>query len=162
MTDKEKGRSKSTILYDAGGWFLISAFFGVIFVGVALDYFWNFLVFYLTLRWKRISIPIGKKHIYCVIITALGLLIDWLYYELTWGTLVLGSLTVPAAFSRPGLQPGLELSTILIPVVILGAVNFGVSRLYLQLSSRQSVVLGTMMGIFTAPWLIVAFVLLNW
>ncbi|MFC1862052.1 hypothetical protein ACFLX6_02035 [Chloroflexota bacterium] len=105
------------MLYDAGGWFLGFIFFGVALVGVVLDYFWNFLIFWVTLHWKHISIPTKKKHIYCVIITALGLLIDWLYYELTWGTLVLGSLRVPAAFPHPGVQPGLELSIILIPPV---------------------------------------------
>jgi hypothetical protein len=163
VMDKQNERyRKPTVLYDAGGWFLISVFFGVALVGVVLDYFWNFLIFSVTLRWKRISIPTKKKHIYCVVITALGLLIDWLYYELTWGTLVLGNLRVPAAFPRANVHPSLELSTILIPMVILGAVNFCVSRLHLQLTSKQAVVLGAMMGIFTAPWLIVAFVLFNW
>jgi hypothetical protein len=127
-----------------------------------LDYLWNYLIFSVTLRWKRISIYTKKKHIYCVIVTALGLLIDWLYYELTWGTLVLGNLRVPAAFPRVGVQPCLELSTILIPMVILGAVNVCISLLYLKISAKQATVLGAMMGIFTAPWLIVAFVLLNW
>ncbi|MFH1775340.1 MAG: hypothetical protein ABH839_01590 [Chloroflexota bacterium] len=158
--DKQNERyQKSTVLYDAGGWFIIGAFFGVALVGVVLDYFWNYLIFYATLRWKRVSITTKKKHVYCVVVTALGLLIDWLYYELTWGFLVLGSLRVPPAFPRAGVQPCLEFITILIPMVILGAVNFCVSRLYLRVNSKQAAALGVMMGIFTAPWLIVVFVL---
>ena len=161
--DRQNGRyQKPVVLYDAGGWFLMGAFFGVVLVGVVLDYFWNYLIIYLTLRWKHIIISTKRKYIYCVIITALGLLIDWLYYELTWGTLVLGNLRVSAIFPRAGVQPGLELATILMPMVILGVVNFALSRIYLQLSSKQAAVLGAMMGVFTAPWLIVAFVLLNW
>jgi len=161
--DKQNPQSRnSTVLYDAGGWFLIAMLFGISIVGVLIDYFWNFLVLFLTLRWKKISISLKRKFAYCAIITALGLLIDWLYYELTWGTVALGPARVPAYFPRTGVNPILELSTILIPIVVLGAVNFGVSRLFLKTSTKQSLVIGAAMGIFTAPWLIVAFVLLNW
>lgn len=153
---------KSVVLYDAGGWFLISIFFGVAFVGVVLDYLWNYLVLSVTLRWRHINIPRKRKAIYCVVITAFGLFIDWLYYEFTWGTLVLGNLIVPAAFPRPGTQPGLELSTLLIPIALIGIVNYFASRLHLHLDTKNSLVVGAMMAVFTAPWLIVAFVLLNW
>ena len=162
MNSYSRQAQKTITLYDAGGWFLVSVFFGVVLVGVVLDYFWNYLIFFLTLRWQGVRIATKTKLIHCALITALGLLIDWLYYELTWGTLVLGSLRVSPAFMRAGLKPVLELSTILIPIVILGGVNFCISRLYLRVSSKQAAALGVMMGIFTAPWLIVAFVLLNW
>lgn len=163
-------RSNSvTALYDAGGWFLVSMMFGVYLVGLVIDYFWNFLVLYLTLRWLPgldkgdgspvRSIRIRHKHIYCVIITILGLIIDWLYYELTWGFLVLGSLRVPPAFPRPGVNPSLELATTLLPMLVLMAVNYGISHSYLHLKSRQAVVLGMVMGFFTAPWLITVAVL---
>jgi len=161
--DRQNGHHhKSAVLYDAGGWFLMSMFFGVAFIGVVLDYLWNYLVLSVTLRWRHINIPRKKKAIYCVIITAFGLLIDWLYYEFTWGTLVLGSLRVPAVFPKPGTQPGLELTTILIPMVLIGVVNYYASRLHLHTDVKNSLVVGAMMAVFTAPWLIVAFVLLNW
>ncbi len=162
----------STYLYDAGGWFLITVFFGIYVVGVVLDYLWNYLVLSLTLwRFKTSSgnsavslakyLGIRKRHIYCAIATALGLLIDWLYYELVWGTLVLGGMRVSAIFPRPGTAPGLEIATILAPVVALFAANFAMSRLYLHLNPKQAGVVGVAMGIFTAPWLIVAFQLLG-
>ena len=153
---------KSTILYDAGGWFLIAIFFGVAFLGVVLDYFWNYFVLSVALRWRHISIAIKRKMVYNVIITILGLLIDWLYYQLAWGTLVIGGLRVSAAFPGPGTQISLELSTILIPMALIGIVNYFASRLHLHLDTKNSLVVGAMMSVFTTPWLIVAFVLLNW
>lgn len=153
---------KSIILYDAGGWFLIAMFFGVAFIGVVLDYFWNYFVLLLTLRWRHINITVKRKLVYSVGITAFGLLIDWLYYEFTWGTLDIGVLRVPAVFQRPGTQPILEIATILIPMALIGVVNYFASRLHLHLNVTNALVVGGMMAVFTAPWLIVAFVLLNW
>ena len=75
---------------------------------------------------------------------------------------MLGSLRVPAVFQKPGTQPGLELATILIPMVLIGVVNYYTSRLYLHTDVKSSLVVGVTMAVFTAPWLIVAFVLLNW
>jgi len=153
---------KSTVLHDAGGWFLIAIFSGVAFLGVILDYCWNYLILSLALRWQHINISRKRKIIYIAIITALGLLIDWLYYEFTWGTLVIGDLRIPAAFSRPGTQPGLELATIIIPMVLIGLVNIYASRIHLHLNVKNALVVGGMMAAFTAPWLIVASVLLSW
>jgi hypothetical protein len=153
-----------TILYDAGFWFLIPIFVGGVFLGVVIDYFWNYLILYLALRWQKISITIKRRFAYTAIITAVGLLIDWLYYAFTWGTLVIGSLRVPAIFERPGINPGLELSTILIPMALIGVVNYLASHFYLHLDTKHAFAVGLVMAIFTAPWLIVAFVLLvgNW
>ena len=162
MTTKGYYSPKSITLYDAGGWFLVFMFFGLAFVGVIFGYFWNFLVCSLTLHWMHIDIPKNKRFIYCIFITILGLLIDWLYYELTWGTLDIGNLSMSAVFVPAGSRPLLELSTILIPVVIISLINFGISKRYFHLKAKQALLLGTAMGIFTAPWLIVTFVLFNW
>lgn len=152
----------SPILYDAGGWFLIAMFFGAAFSGVVIDYFWNYLILYLALRWQKINITRKRRFVYIAIITAVGLLIDWLYYEFTWGTLVIGSLRVPAIFEMWGTKPSLELSTVLIPMALIGVVNYLASRFYLRLDAKHASVVGATMAIFTAPWLIVAFVLLGW
>ncbi|MGM0686757.1 MAG: hypothetical protein ACQET3_07295 [Promethearchaeati archaeon] len=166
MAAQRERQCKSTVLYDAGGWFVLGGLYlyygvGVVF-GVLIDYLWNYLVLSLALRCQRISIAGKRKSVYTVIITAVGLLIGWLYYELTWGSLVIGSLRVPAIFESPGLNPGPELSTIVIPMVLVGAVNYLASRFYLHLESRRALVVGSAMAVFTAPWLIVAFVLLGW
>jgi hypothetical protein len=152
--------SGATTLYDAGGWFLIAIFAGVAVavVGVVLDYFWNFLILILSLRWLHISVSYPRKFIYCLIVTAIGLLIDWLYYELTWGRLVVGNLRVEPLFEHAGLQPALECTTILIPMIVVGLVNFGAAHLLLRMSLKQAAILGAIMGVFTAPWLITVLV----
>jgi len=162
MTAQCERQCKSTVLYDAGGWFVLGMiyFYGPVF-GVLIDYLWNYLVLSLALRLQQISIAGKRKSIYAVIITAVGLLIGWLYYKLTWGSLVIGSLRVPAIFESPGLNPGAELSTIVVPMVLVGVVNYLASRFYLHLESRRALVVGSAMAVFTAPWLIVAFVLLR-
>lgn len=151
-----------TILYDTGGWFLIPMFVGGVFLGVVVDYFWNYLILSLALRWQKISIIRKRRFVYIAIITAVGLLIDWLYYELTWGFLVIGSLRIPPVFEMWGTQPGLELSTILIPMALLWVANYLASRFHLYLDKKHASVVGAVMAVFTAPWLIVAFVLLGW
>jgi len=128
-------------------------------VGLAFDYFWNYLILFLGLRWLKFSVSHRRKFVYCSIVTALGLLIDWLYYELTWGYLVMGGLRVAPVFERAGQQPVLEFATILIPLVLVAAVNFGTARLLLRMSLKQAAILGVIMGVLTAPWLITIAVL---
>ena len=146
--------------YDAGDWFSTAIYYGGTVLGVVFNYFWNYLILYLALRWQKISITRKRRFVYTAIITAAGLLIDALYYDFTWGTLVIGSLRIPAVFERPGLNPGLELSTILIPIALIGAVNYFASRFYLHLDKKQALVAGLAMAVFTAPWVMVAVVLL--
>jgi hypothetical protein len=159
---KRRGKdSKSTTLYDAGGWFLIPILGGVMLLGVAADYFWNYLILFLGLRCLKFGVSHRLKFAYCAIVTALGLLIDWLYYELTWGYLVLGGLRVAPLFERPGSQTALEFATILMPMVVIAAVNFGTARLLLRMGLKQAAILGVTMGIFTAPWLITGYMALG-
>jgi hypothetical protein len=146
--------SKPTTIYDAGVWYLLPILGGMMLVGVAVDYFWNYLILFLGLRWIKFSASRRRRFVYCTIVTALGLFIDWLYYELTWGRLVVGSLRVVPIFNPAGQYPALEFATILIPMVLIAAVNFGISRLLLRMSIKQAAILGTAMGILTAPWLI--------
>ena len=149
-------------LYDAGGWLLIAIFCGAVLFGVMVDYFWNYLILSLTLRWQQISIIRKRKFIYIAIITGIGFLIDWLYYQFIWGTpVVTGSLEVTAMFGRQGFSPGLELSTILIPMALIGAVNYLASRFHLHLHTKHALVVGLAMAVFTAPWVLVAFLLLG-
>jgi len=148
------------LLYDAGNWVFVAIFIGAVLFGFTVDYFWNYLILSLTLRWQQIDIMRKRKFVYIAIITAVGFLIDWLYYQFTWGTqVVVGSLGVSALFEWPGLNPGLELGTILIPMALIGAVNYFGSRFHLHLGKKHALVVGLAMAVFTAPWLLVAFVL---
>jgi hypothetical protein len=145
----------------AGDWFLTAIYYGETLLGVVGNYFWNYLILYLALRWQKISTTKKRRFAYTAIITAVGLLIDALYYEFTWGTPVKHSLPVPGIFETPGLNPGLELSTILIPMAFIGIVNYFVSHFYLHLDKKHALVVGLAMGVFTAPWVMVAFILLG-
>jgi hypothetical protein len=147
-------------LYYAGSRFFTAIYYGGTVLGVVFNYFWNYLILCLALRWQKISITRKRRLVYTAIITAVGLLIDTLYYDFTWGTLVIGSLRIPPIFEKPRLNPGLELSTILIPMALIGAVNYFASRLYLHLDKKQALVVGLAMAVFTAPWVMVAVVLL--
>ncbi len=162
ISTMDRHNNKSATLYDAGGWFLVFMFFGVAFVGLVIDYFWNYLILFLALRLRHIDITIKRKLVFTVIITAFGLAIDWLYYEITWGTAVLGGLRMPALFPSPGTQPGLEIATIVVPLILIGIVNYFASRLHLHLNKKNGLIVGGMMAVLTAPWLIVTFVLLKW
>jgi hypothetical protein len=147
------------ILYDLGGRYLIPIFVGVVFLGIVADYSWDYLILSSALRWQKISIVRRTRFIYIAVMGSVGLLIDWLYYELTWGFLVNSNLAVQAMSKGSALNPGLELSTILVPIVLIGVANYLASRFHLHLDSKRALVVGLAMAVFTAPWLIVAFVL---
>ena len=151
-------RSKKTItVYDAGGLFLVWFFFGLP-LGILFDYFWNFLV--LSIALPRLpagissnpgtkSIGRGRKYAYCVFATVLGALIDWAYFELTWDVgLGRTQLWVPA-MAMP-----FQFLLLLMPMIMLGLVNFALSYPFLKLERSQAIILGAVMGFFTAPWLL--------
>lgn len=159
--NRESG-NKSITVYDVGGWYFIPLFFGLgILAGVVFDYFWNYFIFHLSLRRLDLIIPLGRKIIFCLIITALGLFIDWLYYGITWGSLSVGPIRDTPVFSRPGSEPVLEILTILIPMVLIASVNYTVSRLLLKVTNHEGLIIGVMMGVFTAPWLIIVYVVIK-
>jgi hypothetical protein len=154
-----ESRSKSITLYDVGGWILFPFLFGVVGIaGVVIDYFWNYFIFHLSLRRLDLIIPLGRKIIFCLIITALGLFIDWLYYGITWGSLSVGPIRNTPVFPRAGSEPVLEILTIFIPMVLIASVNYTVSRLLLKVTNHEGLIIGVMMGVFTAPWLIIVYV----
>jgi hypothetical protein len=161
MTDMnidQRGHPQKTVtLRDAGGWYLFPIFLGIPVVGVVLDYFWNFLVLFLSLRCLHISVSTNSKFIYCLMVTGGGLLIDLLYYVITWGVLELGAMRERYESPRWGTESVLELLTILIPIVLIAGVNYAVSRLFLRVDSKQAVILAAIMGFFTAPWAIVIY-----
>jgi hypothetical protein len=149
------------LIYNNGGWPLVGVFFGAAFLGVTADYFWNYLILNLGLRWQQLRITTRTGFTYITMMTAAGFLIDWLYYELAWGGLAVGGLRIPAIFANVGANSGLQLSTIVIPMALLAVVNYFASRLYLHLDKKPALVVGLAMGTFTAPWVLVAFVLLH-
>jgi len=145
-------KKRSIVLYDFGGGIFFLIFFGIPF-GSVLDYLWNLLVLSVALPRlpgdTGIEIAKGKKMAYCFFITGLGFIIDWTYFELTWDV-DFGRSTVWA----PAMSQGLQFAWLLLPVVMIGLVNGALSYSYLKLERRQAIILGAIMGIFTAPWIL--------
>jgi hypothetical protein len=92
--------------------------FGIGVVGLLLDYFWNYLLFILGLRWLKFSLSIRRKHVYCILATSLGLTIDWLYYRLAWDSLRVAGTKIQI-FASAGEQPVLGCLSILAPMVLI-------------------------------------------
>lgn len=143
---------KSIILYDAGGLFIIIALFGLP-IGSLFDYLWNLFVFSVALPRLPgdIKIKLSKKRrlAYCLFITLLGIIIDWAYFELTWGTdFGKNGIWIPA------MSQALQFVWLLLPMIMLGLVNFALAYSFLKMERRQSIILGVIMAFFTAPWLL--------
>jgi len=159
-----KALRKTTTLYDAGGLILVLIIFGLP-VGIIVDYLWNLLV--LTLALPRVTRSVsnfppgeiamqsqqvtkGKRAKYCIFITLIGIVVDWAYFELTWDM----SMTAKTAVWAPAMGQGFQFALLLLPMVMLGLVNFALSYSYLKLERRQAIIMGAVMGFFTAPWLL--------
>ncbi len=146
---KEK---KTITVYDAGGMFLVLIFLGIPF-GTIFDYIWNLIV--LSVAMPRLPggddlyIGTGKKLLYTLIITVLGIVIDWAYFEITWD-MSLGKSVVWA----PAMAQWLQFIWLLLPMLMIFLVNAALSYVLFKLDRRQALILGVVMGIFTAPWLL--------
>lgn len=148
----DESPGKSITLYDAGGLFIIIALFGIP-IGSLVDYLWNLIVFSVALPrlpgGVKIKISKGKRLSYCLFITLLGIVIDWAYFELTWDT----------HFGRtgiwiPAMSQALQFVWLLLPMVMIGLVNFALAYSFVKMGKQQSIILGVIMAIFTAPWLL--------
>jgi hypothetical protein len=149
-------RQKALTLYDAGGFFILFILFGIPF-GSAADYLWNLLILsaaipHLSGRASspRTELTLRRKLAYCFFITLLGIIIDWAYFDLTWDTDFFGKSAVWA----PAMGIPFQLALLIVPMIMLGLVNFALSYSYLKLERRQAITLGVIMGFFTTPWLL--------
>ena len=149
---REEKSGKSVTLYDAGGLFIIIALFGIPF-GSLFDYLWNLIVFSIALPRLpggiKIKLSKKKRLAYCLFITLLGIVIDWAYFELTWDT-HFGKTGIWI----PAISQALQFVWLLMPMAMIGMVNFALSYAFLKLERKQAMVMGTIMGFFTAPWLL--------
>jgi hypothetical protein len=146
-----EGNKKSIVLYDVGG-AIILVFLGIPF-GSVIDYLWNLLVLSVALPLlpgDKIKIGKGRRLAYCFFITVLGLIIDWAYLELTWDTYFGGKSPVMI----PAMSQAFQLVWLLLPTAMIFLVNAALSYAYLKLERRQAIILGAIIGVFTAPWLL--------
>jgi hypothetical protein len=148
----EKTVERAIKLYDAGGVILAVLFLGIPF-GSIFDYFWNLLVLSIALPRlpgeKKVKIGKGKRLLYCFFITLLGIVIDLAYFELTWDTHFAKS-----AVWIPAMSQALQFVSLLLPMVMIGLVNYALAYAFLKLERKQAIILGAIIGFFTAPWLL--------
>jgi hypothetical protein len=174
-----KNQHNTVTLYDGGIGplaFLLAGIPG--FFGSIFDYLWNYLVLYFILKRLKSDTKneagglyplirfFSRKRllIYTLIITVLGLIIDLVYYDIAWGDWFFGGkgnpfLNVQPLFDTMYSSVFLQMLSILAPMAAIGVVNFIVARLYLRLHAKQGSILGLVMGVCTAPWLILIFIL---
>jgi hypothetical protein len=152
-------QKKTITLYDAGGFWLILVFFGLP-LGVIFDYFWNLLIFAIALPRLPgtnhvpivVTIGKGKKAVFIFFVTLLGMIIDWAYVELIWDIGI--SIAKSPDIWVPVMGQPLQLLAILIPIVMLWAVDAALAYAFLRLDRKPSVILGGLMAVFTAPWML--------
>ena len=147
-----KEKRKSVVLYDGGGAIVFLVFLGIPF-GSFLDYLWNLLVLSIALSRLpgevKIEIGTGRRLTYCLFITILGFIIDWGYFELTWDTDLFNN-----AVWAPAMSQSLQFVWLLLPITMIGLVNAALSYSFLELERKQAIIVGVVMGLFTAPWLL--------
>lgn len=145
-------KRKSITLYDAGGFFLVLLFLGVP-LGTLFDFIWNLLVVSVTLPRlpdaEEIRIGIWRRLFFCLLITAIGFIIDWAYFELTWDMYLSKSPDW-----LPAVPLWLQFIWMLLPISMLFLVNATLSYSYFRLEKRQALIFGAVMAFFTAPWLL--------
>ncbi|MBN2239108.1 MAG: hypothetical protein JW712_04990 [Dehalococcoidales bacterium] len=148
----DEPKKNTVTLYDAGGFFLIFLFFGVP-LGTIGDFIWNLIVLSVTLprlpEGKVLDIGFWRRMGFCLMITALGFVIDWAYFEITWD-MSLGK----SAEWFPAVAQWLQFVWLLLPMAMLFLVNAALSYSYFRLEKRQALVFGGVMAVFTAPWLL--------
>jgi hypothetical protein len=151
----EKQNTGSTTLYDfsyAPLFYFIFAIGGLI-LGLILDYLWNWLVLTVAL-WHPFSsadssaeetapsVTIGRRMLYALFITLIGLPINAVYAGVAWGW-----------SWDPVVNMPLQVPLMLMPIGLLWLANYLLSRYFLKLDNRQAVTVAVMMAFFTAPWL---------
>lgn len=127
-------------------------------IGLIIGYFWNFLVLSLTLRHLPANthsqsdieyIIKNKRTSFVLLITFLGIIISEAYREFIWD-IKLNEI----ALLVPAMSMQLQLVSLLVPMSMLGLVNFALAYSYLKLQQRQAMILAIIMAFFTAPWLL--------
>lgn len=143
----------SVILCDAGGFFLVFAIFGIP-LGTLADYAWNFIVFYLAVKLvpgcKEINTDIGERIVFIIFVTVLGLIIDWPYFELTWDV----DFTSKVITWLPAMPQYLQFVSLLMPMILIAVADAALAWAFLRLEKKQAIILGAVIGFFTAPWLL--------
>mgnify|MGYP001082709679 CR=1 FL=1 len=151
----EKQTAGSTNLYDFGigpiFYFLFAV--GGFFLGLILDYLWNWLVLTVALwrPWRPAdsaaagmlrSVTMGRRMLYALFITLIGIPINAVYAGIAWNW-----------SWEPRINVTLQVLLMIMPLGLLWLANYLLSRYFLKLDNRQAVTVAVIMAVLTAPWL---------
>jgi hypothetical protein len=160
---KVKTDPKKTVnLYDFGFGLIFLFAFGVIF-GFLIDYIWNRIVLWLTLRYlikpPVHALAMERVGSYAFFITVVGMLIDWGYHVLIWDLQDIGGGVTRWV---PEFSLGGQLALILPVMLLLLLANLALSIKYLELERRPALITSGVMAVFTAPWLVPLVPYISW
>jgi hypothetical protein len=138
---------------DGGFGIITMAIIGAPF-GFIADYIWNFIVFSLATRFfpgcKEIHTDLGERIVFIIFVSVLGLIIDWPYFEITWDV----DFTSHVTSWLPAMPQWLQFVALLLPMALIAIADAALAWAYLRLEKKQAVILGAILGFFTAPWLL--------
>jgi len=138
-----------------GGFFFFYLLLAVggIFLGLIFDYLWNWLVLTVALWHPRSpadstaeravqSVTIGRRMLYAVFITLIGIPINAVYAGVAWNW-----------SWEPRINITLQVLLLIMPIGLLWLANYLLSKYYLKLDNRQAATVAAIMAVLTAPWL---------
>lgn len=145
-----------TTLYDFGIGPLFYFLFAVggFFLGLILDFLWNWLVLTVALwsPWRTADISaertstrvtIGRRMLYALFITLIGIPINVVYAGIAWNW-----------SWEPRINVVLQVLLMALPLGLLWLANYLLSRYFLKLDKRQAATVAAIMAVLTAPWLV--------
>ena len=137
------------------GWFLGLP------LGLLVGYLWSLLVLFLAFRflpWTRASrsgdqsTVRGKRSTYAFLIALLGIPIGWAHIASVWKMEFDSDLLLAPALRMATLPEQAGLIVVFLLMVFL--LNFTLAYAHLKLEQGQAFILGSIMALFIAPWLL--------
>jgi len=171
-----RGFKRTVKLYDFGAGGMFTLVLGIPVLGSIIDGIWNYLVLSLTLRPLTKGMPVTDpparsdlpywlpksdsngeitredKVIYTIIITLIGFIVDAIYVFMIWDPFAEGQDDI---WWQSRIDAGLQFFLMIVPISLLAFCNYGLASRFLELPQNKAWILGIVMALFTAPWLLV-------
>ena len=155
----EKNSKESIYLFDIAGPGVIT-FFSVLLFSVSIA--WNAIVLVVALASMSKLKVVGLRNflVGIVIISIGGAVLDFFAYILPFQTFTSHPTDIydKEYFAVHGTlapsYPPFRLYFMILPIIAIGVFNYLIARKFFKLDQRSSIILGLIMGLLTAPWLV--------
>lgn len=151
--------TKSIYLYDIAGAFIATFFFAPL-VSVS----WNAIVISIILLFFK-KFKIGANLIFGIILISIGgAILDaatYIFptqsfisytYEKQWKAFFIANPT--GLFDHAVYPNNFGLYFMFLPILSIGIFNYFIAKTYFKLKKSQAIIIGILMGLFTAPWIL--------